>query len=160
MKKYIRYVLVLWVCIQVGCTDDKIPVNNDPRGRFVGTWQMTKLENGQTYLMIIDTMGNNHLNGDSISILNFGDNFNLKFQFIPTNDSNEIYYNTYTEITDKNGMRWDLYPNGLPSSPYYCNAVWGGDSIKIQFKLSNYYYYQEDGVPLVFDTIITHVGVK
>jgi hypothetical protein len=146
-----------------GCGNN--PPNNsnpDHRLKFVGTYDMTKLENSQVYTMTIDTVGLycfNASNCDSMEISNFADLFNIRFIQPQTDPSNLIYWPFYDPIIDKYGHRWNLsWGNNGPFPPTYYNTIYG-DSIKISFRLDNILYYSADGVPYL-DTIYTHVGVK
>lgn len=141
------------------CNNDNSINEGDPRDKFIGSYYMTKLESGEHYTMFINLLGEQCHNCDSLQILNFGDLFDtINYKFYTTAPDYWIYYPFFNPINDKNNYRWKLTSSGNPESPFYCNAVWS-DSIKIQFKISNYYYYQEDGISF-WDTVFTHVGSK
>ncbi len=146
----------------VSCKEDpqEPPPPPDPRDELTGIFEMTKLENGQVYLMKVEKMGELCNGCDSLRYTNYGDMFYFENIRTPY-----LYWNNYLNIgilypiTDKYGRRWQLSNDGNPYEPYNFNRV-VNDSLKIRFKISNVQYYLEDGVPRVFDSVITHVGKR
>lgn len=160
---------IMLICLWMGITgliflfscsdtqDPPPPPPPDPRDELTGIFEMTKLENGQVYLMKVEKMDTLCNGCDSLRYTNYGDMFhfeNLRYPYIMPNF---LDIGILSPITDKYGRRWQLSRNGSPYPPYNYNMIIN-DSLTIRFKLSNYSYYQEDGVPLIFDTILTHVG--
>lgn len=159
--KNIKTYLVLFigiVSLSSSCNEEPPPVY-DPRDKLTGIFEMRKLEDGQTYIMKVEKAGVLCTNCDSLKYSNYGDLFYFTKLRTITDVDSQIQVGIINPISDKFGKRWKLSYDGNPYPPYNYNVRYG-DSLKIRFKLSNYFYYQEDGVPLVFDTILTHVGVK
>lgn len=151
------------ITLMVSCGNNSTPdPNPDHRLKFIGIYNMKKLEDNTTYSMSIDTVGpycGNGNNCDSIYINNFCDLFNVRFIAHNTIPPNWIDWPFYNPITDKYGHQWHLsWGYNGPDAPTYYNAIYG-DSIKISFHLNNILYYFADGVPYL-DTIYTHVGVR
>jgi hypothetical protein len=94
---------------------------------------------------------------DSLRYTNYGEMFHFENFRYPNLLPNLLNISNLRLISDKYGRRWQLSGNGSPYPPFNYNMIIN-DSLTIRFKLSNYNYYQEDGVPLIFDTILTHVG--
>jgi len=122
---------------------------------------MTKLEDGETYVMKVEALGNNCIEQgcDSLKLTNYGDLFDFNVQYTLSNIDSFLNVGIVDPVVDHSGHRWKLSYNGNPNPPDNYNVIYN-DSIKIRFKLSNNSYYQQDGAPLVFDTILTHVGVR
>jgi len=148
------------VLFSASCNDEGTPLPPDPRDKLTGIFEMTKLENGQTYTMKVEKVGelcNNFC--DSLKYTNYGDLFNFTYVRTPSTVDSILYVGIISPMVDKYGQRWKFSTHGNANPPYNHNLIYS-DSIKITFKLSNMLYYQEDGVPMVFDTTITHVGVR
>jgi len=148
------------VLLSASCNDEgTLPPPPDPRDKLTGVFEMTKLENGQIYLMKVEKVGelcNNFC--DSLKYTNYGDLFSFTHVRAPSAVDSFLYIGVVDPATDKFNRRWKLTTNGNPNPPYNYNVICG-DSITIRFKMSNIYYYQEDGVPF-WDTVFTHVGVR
>jgi hypothetical protein len=153
---------LLFIVLFCSCGNNPDPTpNSDPRLPFVGTYNMTKLENGATYTMSIDTVGD-HCdcnNCDSMDIINFADLFNLRFNYQCYIPSYQLVVPFFNPAIDKYGHKWHLtWGYNGPDAPTHYNAIYG-DSIKISFRIDNILYYAADGVPYL-DTIYTHVGIR
>ncbi len=136
-------------------TEPPTPVD-DPRFKFKGVYNMTKLENGQQYVMEIDTLGGS-CSGSGCSFIifeNFGDLFDFDQIFYSMNPENQLQIVPQIPLLDKQGYRWKVSSEWGTS----CNAIYG-DSIKICFKINNILYYAEDGVSYQ-ELILTHVGER
>ncbi len=152
----------LWALCIVSCKEASQEPSPppDPRDELTGIFEMTKLENGQVYLMKVEKMGDLCVGCDSLRFINYGDLFNFKNVRIPYADwSNYLDAGYINPITNKHGKRWKLNRYGSIYEPEFCNMV-RGDSIKICFTLSNQQYYQEDNVPLIEDSALIHVGKR
>jgi hypothetical protein len=162
MKTIIHVASVSIILSIVSCKEapQEPPPPPDPRDELTGIFEMTKLENGQVYLMKVEKMGELCNWCDSLRYTNYGDMFNFENIRIPY-----LYWNNYlnigihSPITDKYGRRWQLSCDGYNLPPDNYNMILN-DSLKIRFKISNVQYYLEDGVPRVFDSVITHVGKR
>lgn len=121
---------------------------------------MTKLENMQTYTMVIDTIGPYCPSGcDSLKIDNYSDLFDIRFLFEHNSNEARLVVPFYNPITDKYGKRWQLtWGYDSPDTSLHYNAIYG-DSIKISFRINNILYYFADAVPYL-DSMYTHVGVR
>jgi hypothetical protein len=62
-------------------------------------------------------------------------------------------------VKDKNGNRWAFSNGGYWGSDTLANRI-EGDSIDINFSISNIAFYIEDGVPYEAYEYIGHKGVK
>jgi len=147
------------VLLSASCNDEGTPLPPDPRDKLTGVFEMTKLENGQTYTMKVEKIGelcNNFC--DSLKYTNYGDLFDFTHVRTPANVDSFLYIGIVDPVIDKYGRRWKLSGTGNPNPPYNYNII-DNDSITIRFKMSNYNYYQQDGVPF-WDTIFTHAGVR
>lgn len=160
MKNLKTYLLLLIGIISMSSScHEEDPLPPDPRDKLTGVFEMRKLENGQTYTMKVEKAGVPCNFCDSLKYTNYGDLFTFIKLRTPNSNDSLLDIGIVDPALDKFNHRWKLSRYGN-STPPYNNNIRYGDSLKISFKLSNYYYYQEDGVPLVFDTILTHVGVK
>jgi len=147
------------VLLSASCNDEGTPLPPDPRDKLTGIFEMTKLENGQTYTMKVEKVGELCNNCDSLKYTNYGDLFDFTKKRSVTDVDSQLQIGIINPALDKYGYRWKLSYDGSPYPPYNYNVVYG-DSIKIRYRLSNILYYQEDGVPLITDTFLTHVGVR
>lgn len=155
-----KCLLSIIILSSANCNDETPIPPADPRDKLTGIFQMTKLENGQTYTMMVEKVGdlcNNFC--DSLKYTNYGDLLNFTYVRTPTTVDSILYVGIVSPITDKYDRRWKFSNHGNSNPPYNHNLIYN-DSIKITFKLSNLLYYQADSVPLVVDTILTHVGIK
>ena len=147
------------VLLSASCNDEGTPLPPDPRDKLTGVFEMTKLENGQTYTMKVKKVGelcNNFC--DSLKYTNYGDLFSFTKVRTPSSFDTLLNIGITNPAVDKNSNRWILSPHGNANPPYNHNVIYN-DSIKITFKISNVQYYQEDGIPF-WDTVFTHVGVR
>jgi hypothetical protein len=125
----------------------------------VGKYNMTKLEDGSQYVMEVQLAGDTTCGDcDSLRHINYGDLFDIAANFQEYSDLNTFIFIWEFLAVDKYGHRWKLTMYGSPYDPEYCNYL-REDSLKICFKMSNIYYYQEDGIPF-WDTVFTHIGKK
>jgi len=147
------------VLLSASCNDESTPPPPDPRDKLTGVFEMTKLENGQVYEMKIEKVGELCNNCDSLKYTNYGDLFHFIKKRAITDVDSQLQIGIINPLIDKNGKQWQISYDGSPYPPYNNNVVYR-DSIKIRFILNNYPYYQQDGVPLVFDSVITHVGIR
>jgi len=150
---------ILGLMCLFSCKDPQEPLPPpDPRDELTGIFEMTKLENGEVYFMKVEKMDTLCNWCDSLRYTNYGDMFhfeNLRYPYLWWNNYLDI--GILSPITDKYGRRWQLSRNGSPYAPYNYNMIIN-DSLTIRFQISNVQYYLEDGVPRVFDSVITHVG--
>lgn len=160
MKNLKTYLLLFIGIISLSSScNEEPPTVYDPRDKLTGIFEMRKLEDGQTYTMKVEKVGELCVNCDSLKFTNYGNLFDILIKRNITDVDSELSVGIINPALDKYNKRWKLSNDGIVYPPYNYNVRYG-DSLKIRFKLSNYLYYQEDGVPLVFDTILTHVGVK
>gem|GEM_PF-1154013 len=148
------------VLLSASCNDEGTPPPPDPRDKLTGIFEMTKLENGQTYTMKVEKVGelcNNFC--DSLKYTNYGDLFDFQLVRSPNANDSLLDIGLVNPAVDKFGYKWQISRDGISSPPDNYNVIFS-DSIKIRFILNNYNYYQADGVPLVFDSVVTHVGVR
>lgn len=160
-KDLLRYLAFSSLLLLAACQcDTKEPSGPaDPRQKLTGIFEMRKLENGQTYLMKVETVGplcNNSC--DSLKYTNYGDLFNFTQVRTLSNIDSMLYIGIINPLIDKSGYRWKVSSNGNPYPPFLHNVIYN-DSIKITFKMSNIQYYVADGIPFQ-DTVFTHVGVR
>ena len=160
--------LIILSLVIVGCNTDEIPEPEIPGWKkFEGTYNVTKLENGQTYHMEIafDSLvhqpsGETHL---YIMYRNFDNSFdslvNGYSSGIP-DDRLEIQpFGIQHSVEDHNGSHWALSMLADdPNTPELENTL-VNDTILFYFQKSNIAFYFEDGVPF-YECECKHLAVK
>jgi hypothetical protein len=148
------------------CEDDPAVPQEKVWEKFIGTYNVTKLENGDTYQMTISHLGTDTLENqairDSLVVYNYGDLFNQIIYYssnISSIDDRILRFPTNWPTDDKHGHRWAFFINAQDTVTEELENTLINDTILLYFKLSNIAFYFEDGVPY-YDCDCKHLAVK
>ncbi len=148
------------------CKDDPIEPDERVWEKFIGTYNVTKLENGETYQISISHLGTDTLeNGaivDSLAIVNYASLFDVVKYFSSSGgyeDGRVLKFSTDFPTIDKDGNRWGFWVNSQDTATSELENTLVNDTILLYFKLNNIAFYFEDGVPY-YDCDCKHLAVK
>jgi hypothetical protein len=167
MRKPVVIMMVFTMSLS-SCNKDCDDIPEEPGWKkFEGHYNVTKLENGQTYQMEIgfDSLvhqpsGETHL---YIIYRNFDDSFdslaNGYSSGIPSDRLEIQPFSIQHGVEDYNGSRWSLSMLADdPDTPELENTL-VNDTILFYFQKSNIAFYFEDGVPF-YECECKHLAVK
>jgi hypothetical protein len=133
--------------------------------RFEGVYNVTKLENGDTYQLEIsfDSLIS-ELSGERklhIIYSNLDNSFDtLSAVYYPNTDTNRIRsFNADFPEFDNSGHRWSIFEIGQDTLTPEPENTLVNDTILFYFRKSNIAFYFEDGVPY-YDCYCKHRAVK
>jgi hypothetical protein len=150
------------------CEPDPIIPEPTPKvwEKFIGTYNVTKMDNGETYYMSITHLGMDTLdNGaiiDSLLIMNYGDLFEEVIYFSSNggySDNRIIKFPTNWPTIDKFGYRWAFWVNSQDTLTPELENTLVNDTLLLYFTLNNIAFYFEDGVPY-YECQCKHLAVK
>ena len=148
--------LILLISCQKNIKDDY--PEESQCDKFAGKYEMYDPISNETYNMVICCKGTSKsILGDSLEILNYGNKFNLNFSSGTPLDPFVLYGTIFSQAFDLDNNRWVLTTVGGSPAPQFNRLI--GDSLYINFQVSNIAYYIADGVP--YEAYTTgHYGIK
>ena len=155
MRVRIFYLLLsVFTVFLSSCNEDPIEPEERIWDKFIGTYNVTKLENGDSYQMTISHIGSEVLENeailDSLQVVNYGDLFDLVIYF----GSNGGYSDERVfipiggnPISDKFDERWAFWVNAPDTTTEELENTLVDDTMLLYFGINNVAYYIDDGVP-------------
>lgn len=136
--------------LSASCTKDKVPFPPDPPvpevwEKFIGQYNVYDTNGGYLYEMQIKNIYHDK-NLDSIVMINFNQNFNLKFQFYSSSNQNQMFFGFNDSITGFDNHSWQVYSDlSNPNTDYLENEI-HGDTLFLSFEQTNIKYWVNEGV--------------
>lgn len=165
MKRALWLLMVCALASQ-GCIDDCDEIPKEPGWKkFEGTYNVTKLENGETYELLIKFDTLTHIPSGERHLYIIYENFDASFDslligYVNNNEPNRILrFNAEFPEYDRWYNRWTLWM--IPEdtlTPEPENTL-VNDTILFYFRKSNLAFYNEDGVPY-YECYCKHRAVK
>ena len=165
-NRVIWFSLCIVAAFTPSCNEDPIIEPEIPAWKkFEGTYNVTKLENGQTYQMEIAFDSLVHQPSGETHLYTIYRNFDNSFDslsgfYIDSSDPNRIRnFDIQHGIEDYDDSRWSLNMlSNDPDTPEQENTL-VNDTILFCFRKINVAFYVEDGVPF-YECECKHLAVK
>ena len=151
-----------------GCCKEE-PIVPVPKtwDKFTGTYNVTKLESGETYSLTIsfDTVYSEISGAEQFSIIyeNFDDSFDTLSGWYPNGTSidnlNIEQFNAPFGVMDYNNKRWATWIISQDTMTTELENTLINDTILFYFRKSNVAFYTEDEIEY-FDCYCKHLAVK
>lgn len=169
IMKHFFFILSLFAFITLSCSKEKeqiepIEVNiPEQYERFIGNYKVYDTLGVFMYDMSIihnsKVIYPNGQRSDTITIQNFADTFDVKYEFRNTIDKNGFDFGFHDSIVDYNNKSWGLWSLSDDTTSIVKENQLLNDTMVMYFKMDNIKYYMQEAQPY-YMCECKHVAVK
>jgi hypothetical protein len=154
LKSRINGILLLIIFCAYSCTKDKtclppIPPEPEVWEKFIGDYDVYDTNGIFLYQMEIENIYHDQ-NNDSLVILNFNQNFDLRFHFQETTDEKFLNIRFHDSVVGYDNYTWQIYSDYSNNNDLTIENRLIDDTIIMKFEQTNIQHWVNEGVPYYY----------